>query len=211
MTFGLGLSFIALALEDRYKRVLIGASYTYDQLIPWGSHPLLDPLASTSSLTIVHDGASLNRVERTNIVCHIPQARLSLHVCQAEGENNCSQCEKCLRTMSAIDLAGFKDSFATRFDWNKYSSFSLARVLVKGHGGKVFYDELFAAAKKIGRQDIVKAITKAHFRSRLANPILYIADQLLKLPALWRISPIIYRLASNHFIMSKYIEHKNSK
>ncbi len=51
LSHGATLASVALALDGLLRQVLIAASTTYDQLYPWGSHPVLDPLWSTENLT----------------------------------------------------------------------------------------------------------------------------------------------------------------
>ena len=74
LSHGAGLAFIGLTLEKTYKAVVIGSSYKYGNLFPWGSHPLHDVLFSTSALQFTHDGASFTRVEKTDVVAKLPVA-----------------------------------------------------------------------------------------------------------------------------------------
>ena len=62
--WGPALACAALLLQDRLDRILVGATDTYATLIPWGTHPLLDPLFGTEALEIVHDGCEATRVEK---------------------------------------------------------------------------------------------------------------------------------------------------
>lgn len=105
---GAVLASMALALGNCFKSVYIPASYTYTQLQPWGSHPLLDPLWSTAETRIVHDGAEATRSQKImDWICQSDLALQSLRVCLHPGdEYNCGRCEKCLRTMIPIYLAG---------------------------------------------------------------------------------------------------------
>lgn len=51
-----------------YARALIPSTYRYDELLPWGSQPLTDPLLGTSRLTIVHDGADFSRADKIGTI-----------------------------------------------------------------------------------------------------------------------------------------------
>ena len=62
--FGAVLASTALALGGRLRRCVIPSSHSYGELLPEGSHPLLDPLWSTESLDVVHDGAEATRPEK---------------------------------------------------------------------------------------------------------------------------------------------------
>lgn len=98
----------ALALGPRLGRIHIAASTTYDRLYPWGSHPLLDPLWSTETLTVVHDGCELNTIDKTRVIAELrPDLVLAtLRPCAGYGGGyNCGACLKCLRT--TLDLLQF--------------------------------------------------------------------------------------------------------
>jgi hypothetical protein len=88
--------------------VYIAASTTYDDLFPWGSHPLLDPLWSSEALEVIHDGCAVSRVDKVRGLAGCDVALDSLQVCSAQDRvtYNCCRCEKCLRTMVALEIAG---------------------------------------------------------------------------------------------------------
>lgn len=103
MLHGAALASVALALGAMFHRVSIAASTTYDKLYPWGSHPVLDPLWSTKTLTFIHDGCEMNTIDKTAIVAASTMALETLRPCAGYGRGyNCGRCEKCLRTM--LDL-----------------------------------------------------------------------------------------------------------
>jgi len=114
MTHGAALASVALALGGLFRHVTIAASTTYDQLYPWGSHPLLDPLWSTERLAVVHDGCELGRIDKTHLVVRSPLVLDTLRVCPGyEAAYNCGQCIKCLPTMIDLLLAGVLERCAT--------------------------------------------------------------------------------------------------
>lgn len=103
MMHGGALASVALALGTAFSRVTIAASSTYANLVPWGTHPLLDPLWSTESLTVVHDGCEMDTIDKTWFVSESSLVMDWLRVCPGYGsEYNCGRCMKCQRTM--IDL-----------------------------------------------------------------------------------------------------------
>jgi len=59
-------------------------------------------------MDIVHDDATLSRREKILRIASEPLLRDSLRVCweNRRPEGNCSCCEKCLRTMVALEAAG---------------------------------------------------------------------------------------------------------
>lgn len=103
---GACLAGIAHLFSPILRKVYIGSTGGYQDLHPWGSHPLLDPLWSTEDMELVHDGAEATRFEKlARIVQQVPVRKL-LRVCpQPQGVvYNCGRCEKCLRTMVALRI-----------------------------------------------------------------------------------------------------------
>jgi hypothetical protein len=88
--------------------VLIPASHTWDDLRPWGSHAVLDPLWSGDRTRFVYHGADTNRPQKTMAIAHHPGVLRHLRVCfdNPGGTYNCGTCEKCIRTSVALHLAG---------------------------------------------------------------------------------------------------------
>jgi hypothetical protein len=104
---GAALAAVALALQGLLGRCLIAASDQYRHLPPLGSHPVLDHLWSTEQLEFVHDGAEATRTDKVERqLVRSPLALANLGVCwQDRPGRNCGECEKCLRTMAALELA----------------------------------------------------------------------------------------------------------
>lgn len=108
LAHGAALAAVAHALPREVGRVYVAASATYDDLFPWGSHPLLDPLWSTETRQIVHDGCAHTRVAKVARLASSGVALRALRVCavQRRAAYNCGRCEKCLRTMIALEIVG---------------------------------------------------------------------------------------------------------
>lgn len=211
LAHGAGIAFISLLLEKRYDRVFFGSSYPVEKQFPWGSHSVVDALFSTLNLDIVNDGASTTRVLKTDTVAKYPPAQSMLHVCQAVAENNCSECEKCYRTMIALDILGHKEAMSKAFDWSKYKTSAIRSLSVMSAGDRVFYEELLVAASDAHRDDIVQELNKAVARSNLRYPFLKIGKSLMRLPLLWRLGDLFIKIAKYKTIDAKYIAHqKNS-
>jgi hypothetical protein len=121
LTFGMPLAAAAMVLGNLFARFYIPASHQYDHLVPDGSHPMLDHLLSTESLQIIHDGASASRVEKTIAIAGWHDTHSRLRVCFRGARynpeqgvfENCGTCEKCLRTMIPLEVAGFLARFST--------------------------------------------------------------------------------------------------
>jgi hypothetical protein len=154
---GVGLASVALFASTRFREILIPASHSYRDLLPWGSHPLLDPLWSTEAVELVHD-APLPRPEKLRLVANSDVAMRHLRVCfhHDASELNCGHCEKCLRTMAGLRIAGALErceTFAEGLSLRK-----LAWAPVPWEGTMAFTLENFAAAKEVGDRELVRAL-----------------------------------------------------
>lgn len=98
-----GLSSVAHLVP--HAEVLIASSHSMDHLVPHASHPLLDPLWSSSTTRIVHDGP-VHRTEKLRALATSPEALAELRVCWHDAGYNCGHCDKCVRTMTALTLLG---------------------------------------------------------------------------------------------------------
>lgn len=190
LTHAAGLSSVALILEKRYEKVLIGSSSPYGGLIPWGSHPMTDGLFSTRSLTVKQDGASFNRVEKTALVARHTIALSHLHVCwKQSAASNCGVCLKCIRTMATLQLLNALE-IANPFPV-EFQSERLARLYLENDHEEDFIREIHALAVQTGHLPIQAAASHALRRSRRLRPLVRLADWLGSVPALWRFAPRI--------------------
>lgn len=125
---GAALAAVAHLLAPHFSRVYVPATQTYAFLAPLGSHPLLDPLWSSEDVELVHDGLEASRLDKLAVVASEPAARHWLRVCweNRNGAYNCGRCEKCLRTMVALDALGELDAF-TRVP-HRISTLDIERV-----------------------------------------------------------------------------------
>jgi hypothetical protein len=108
LSHGSCLASVALALG--FEKCYIPSSYTYRELHPWGSHPLVDAHWSTEGTAVVHDCASVGRAEKTAVVAQSQVALDNLVVCWNLPDRNCGRCNKCLRTRVALRLLGVKSA-----------------------------------------------------------------------------------------------------
>jgi len=103
---GAALAAVAYATALNHRRIYIASGYSYAQLRPLGTHPLLDPLWSTEAVQIIHDGGE-TRTNKLRLLVQYPEALSRLRVCwENEGNYNCGQCEKCVRTMLGLRALG---------------------------------------------------------------------------------------------------------
>lgn len=105
---GSALASVANLLSDQISKIYIPSSYTYKDLFPWGTHPLLDRLWATDGIEIVHDGCEASRVAKIQAIISNPCVIDHLRVCidRTKGLYNCGECEKCIRTMISLHALG---------------------------------------------------------------------------------------------------------
>ncbi len=110
MQCGSALGAVGLALGAGLRTVLVPASYDYGDLIPHGTHPLLDEVWSTESVDFLHDGCEKTRVAKlAALVERAPVLVDQLRICWEAargGPENCGRCGKCVRTMTALRALG---------------------------------------------------------------------------------------------------------
>ncbi len=158
----------AQALGGAVRRFYVPASHTYSDLIPWGSDPRVDHLLSTESLEIVHDGASATRIDKTTAIAPWPETRGLLRVCSPQPNGrlvNCCRCEKCLRTMLALDMLGELDvqpTFPLPIDRR-----AVRACRYRNASDFCFAYEMIAYAREHRRWDVVLDTATAVAKSRL--------------------------------------------
>lgn len=111
LAHGAGLAASAHLLSDSIGKIYVPASHSHQTLLPWGSDPALDPLWSDEKLEFIHDGCEANRIEKCRLLARHPESLQYLRVCYKNtgGAYNCGECEKCVRTMINLTVAGAMD------------------------------------------------------------------------------------------------------
>ncbi|MDR7443541.1 MAG: hypothetical protein QN208_02900, partial [Armatimonadota bacterium] len=102
-----------LSAVRRWGRLLIAATHHQSVPRPHGSHPELDSRVRWAEVNVVHDSNDLSRYEKIQKVLKPyfdpKPGKPALRVCLAEDPGpflNCGRCEKCVRTIVALLLAG---------------------------------------------------------------------------------------------------------
>ena len=101
-----GLTLVSVGLALGFESFIIPSSFTYRDMFPWGSHPLTDPMWSTSRTEIIHDSAELTRTQKIKRIIETPPFSDSLQVCWRYPSSNCGCCPKCVRTALAFHMYG---------------------------------------------------------------------------------------------------------
>ncbi len=147
-----GAVLISSGIPIGFQRLIVPASYTYNSLFPWGSHPLLDPLLSTDATEVEHDGAQ-SRTHKTRMIASSPTALAQLRVCNSFAKFNCGTCEKCLRTMTVLSMLGVRSEMLPEMDVK-----TLSRLKLEKPNTVVFWTENLDMARELGRADFEQAI-----------------------------------------------------
>lgn len=112
-----------------------------------GSNPLTDPLLSSFSFHLFHDGTGYGRIEKLRTLTQWPAAMRLLRVCWqgAELDRNCCQCEKCLRTMLMLRVCGVQHppAFPIPIDLAR-----LERLTIKSQSGVDEFSYLLKEARR---------------------------------------------------------------
>ena len=159
---------VGLALGGLMHRVVIASSYAYQELHPWGSHPLLDPLWSDEGVELVHDGCETTRLQKVRRIATSELALASLRVCwtNEDTQYNCGRCEKCLRTMIALRIAGGLDRCSTFAQ--PLTADAIRRITTIGSEySAIFLRELLAALETSPRDAHLAAAVRSVIRSGL--------------------------------------------
>lgn len=156
---GQALAASALFFEPLWQTFTIPSSYLRESHPRWGTHPELDPLLSTENLRLSHHGADLHRVDKLRRIVQFRDAESRLRVCwiQDIGLRNCGVCEKCLRTMTALDLLGALPRYTT-FNRRRVPLLKLAKLSQRSEQSRIFSRELIDEAVKHKRWAIAGAL-----------------------------------------------------
>jgi hypothetical protein len=160
----MGATFAAIAhlFSKRITALSINSCHDIPNLMPYGSHPLLNPNYSSSDMRIRHEGIHLSRFEKTKIISDWDLALQHLRVCNDTnyyhpGMLNCGKCEKCIRTMLALLACGVLEKTGA-FPIKNVSDELVNEAVHLGANTIPLYDELLAPLAKKGRNDLVRAI-----------------------------------------------------
>jgi hypothetical protein len=164
------LASVGHALSERIETLMIGSSFDFAWLHPHGSHPLLDPNYSSNDVRIRHDGTALSRLEKTHLIAEWPQALRALRVCNRTEMYqpevvNCGTCEKCLRTLTALLIAGRLDALST-FRQREVTPELIAMHAQLDDTSFPFWSELAGPLRERGRDALADAVDEAISRYR---------------------------------------------
>lgn len=183
---GPSLAALALTMQHRFASVVVPATFTFAEQFPWGSHPMIDPLWSTEVVAITHHGCEATRVQK---VQHISESRVALdnvRVCWKvkDGSYNCGKCEKCIRTMTNLVVAGSLGRCKTFPE--VLTADQLAKAVSDlGHHSLVFarenLDGLRAAQTRQDLQQVLEdALSRRSYRALVKDLIRHVDKSMLR-------------------------------
>ncbi len=157
--FGAVLAFVAHTFAPILNLVYIASSYDIPNLVPCGSHPMLDPEYSSFDVRIRHTGVAFSRLDKLRIVANWDAALQNIRVCLANVQDrlNCGKCEKCVRTMIgliAVDALHKTSAFVE----DNVSPELLDNFSIIIRHREPFYTEMLEPLRKRGRYDLVRCI-----------------------------------------------------
>jgi len=141
-----------------FDKVYVPSSHTYRELFPWGSHPLTDPMWSTESMRVIHEGAGARRWEKVKSLTQHQTMLDNLHVCWRTKIGNCGECPKCIRTMLALHLLGAKSQAIPEYT----NATQLNKLKTMDDHGAVYLVDAMVAAKATGNHAIYRKLYWYH-------------------------------------------------
>ncbi|HKB70685.1 MAG TPA: hypothetical protein VKH46_07560 [Thermoanaerobaculia bacterium] len=160
-------------LAGRFSTVALGSSWPGEHLVPWGSHPLLDPSYGSAALAIRHEALGLRRVEKVARLRERTAALARLICCgnaPAGASINCGRCTKCVRTLVEMEASGVLEH-ARSFPSVRVTAETI-RGLEFDNGTEYFWGTLVDPIRARGRGDLASAIERKiratiHHRQRV--------------------------------------------
>ena len=124
-----------------------------------GARPSTDPLHSSASLQVEHVAFHVTRLEKIRAIAGEPIVQQHLRVCwqNLDGRLNCGVCEKCVRTMLALDTCGLLGRFAG-FDHGRGLVAAIAAMPQVNGVVKTFYEDLLESGLSAAARAAVRSL-----------------------------------------------------
>ncbi len=161
---GAAFASIAHVFSNRLSVVSINSCHDIPNIIPYSSHPLINPNYTSSDLRIRHEGITFSRFEKTKLVAGWDLALQHLRVCNRSelyqpDMLNCGNCEKCIRTMLSLLALGVLEK-TRAFPIHDINASLIDTVVQIQQNTYPLYGELIAPLTEVGRHDLVLAIER---------------------------------------------------
>lgn len=148
----------ALALQKYFSKYYYSSGYPFefrkaDMLSDSAYYDILNVQCfSTENLTFYNPGLETNRIGKVKEISKFEPTYKYLNVC-VKDDHNCSECEKCLRTLFALDSLGVLDKYGKVFDIEKFRKNKIKNyvfLLKKVYKKNEYYIESYEMYKKRG-------------------------------------------------------------
>jgi len=158
---GAFLASMAHFLGREFRLCYIASSYPATQLVPWGSHPQLDPFYSSQHVRISHDGVELSRLQKVETLRGWPAALDHMYVCTSKVSQgaNCGSCEKCVRTRLHLLVAGLLGD-AGAFAGADVSESEVRSIQIRSDYARICFEEALPGLRQRGRRDLSAAVER---------------------------------------------------
>ncbi len=181
-----GLVLAGMAISLGFAKTYIPSSFTINDLFPWGSHPITDPLWSIEQRKVVHDGADISRSGKIKYISDYLNILGNLQVCWGNIDCNCSTCSKCLRTRAALFILGINCKALKPLDDIQ----QLKKLSIGSKAGLPFTKDLMLLAQNLGHIEIAK-IFKVSIRRYLIH---YHLEELIKIITGNKLKELAYKV-----------------
>lgn len=184
----------ALSLQKLFGKYLYGSTFPmidfkFDKGQTGYYESLLAPLISTNNTEIIIANPDMTRIDKTKYIINDYLAQRYLYVCWKEliankwpnseiakikdKYQNCTRCDKCKRTLLALELLCGIDGFENLFDiayWNEIKHQYIAKVIYK-RDDNAFYKDLYQLIKD-KQYPIDASIKKELLKLKFKNSII---------------------------------------
>jgi hypothetical protein len=172
LAFGAALAAVGMLIADRVSLLYVPAGTSYGNLLPDGAHPVLNPLYGTERIDFETDGCEATRFEKVAVIAANDVALDALRVCWENRNDayNCGECEKCLRTMAALEIVGALGrcrTFDRPLDYER-----LARAVPPHETMDFFMRENLEAGERLGASPALLAALRRNVRGRRQRVLL---------------------------------------
>ncbi len=134
----------------------IAGSNSWENLRPYGTHPLTDPRWSSAATAISHHGAGALRIEKLAMLAAAPDLLAVLRVCFQGTEYNCGTCHKCLQTSAAMRATGLTSPAMPALVDPRL----LRTIAVEHDGDLVDWEEILPVARARGDGHLVRELSR---------------------------------------------------
>jgi hypothetical protein len=159
---GPALAAAAIATAHDVGHLTIASSHEPGDTAEHGTTQVLDPLMGATYLPVCNDGSGVARRERVQVVGAWPTALASLVVCNSSRDGvdlNCGHCEKCVRTMLALQLDG-RLADASTFPVHEVTPDMIRRHTLSGVIRERYWVDMPAECETAGRPDLARVIRR---------------------------------------------------